>query len=425
MTQNADGAGTECILVAISGSPNSERLVRDAHRLAAADGLAWEAIHIETPEVPRGQAVEFAAADALGLAARLGATIATIPAPSVVDGILAHLQSSSARQLVLGAVASERWRWPWQRSLVERLLARDPELVIHVRARRAGPAMLPAEHGPSPRRSISLGAHLLAVGLVAATLVVAEVLKLFLGTRPLDLLFLFPVIAVAARRGLSPALLAAALSVVSYNFFLLQPELSFAPAAPQNLVMTVVLVAIAAYTSFVTNRMRGRLRLSDRSARENASIAALAQKLTRDADWEATAQTICEHVHSLLGLQTLVYREIDGELAVAGAVPPARPLDPVDQAALDWVWEHGSEAGAGTGVLSAADWQFQPLKTSLGMLAVLGIARDDGRDPVRADQRVLLLTLVAQAALAHERLRLEDKIRSELAHSEDQRTIVP
>jgi two-component system sensor histidine kinase KdpD len=45
------------------------------------------------------------------------------------------------------------------------------------------------------------------------------------------------------------------------------------------------------------------------------------------------------------------------------------------------------------------------------MLAVLGLARDDGRDPVRPDRRSLMSTLVAQAALAHERLRLEDLMR--------------
>jgi two-component system sensor histidine kinase KdpD len=62
-------------------------------------------------------------------------------------------------------------------------------------------------------------------------------------------------------------------------------------------------------------------------------------------------------------------------------------------------------------MLADANWQFQPLKTSLGTMAVLGLARDDGRDPVRADQAVLLSTLLAQAALAHERLLLEDRAR--------------
>ncbi len=66
-------------------------------------------------------------------------------------------------------------------------------------------------------------------------------------------------------------------------------------------------------------RMRGRLTLNGRSTSENASIAALAQRLTRDAHWEATALTVCEHVHGLLKAQTVVFREVAGTLAPAAA----------------------------------------------------------------------------------------------------------
>ena len=65
----------------------------------------------------------------------------------------------------------------------------------------------------------------------------------------------------------------------------------------------------------------------------------------------------------------------------------------------------------GTATLNAADWQFHPLKTALGVLAVVGLSRDDGREPVTADRAVLLSTLLGQAALAHERLKLESEVR--------------
>jgi two-component system sensor histidine kinase KdpD len=42
----------------------------------------------------------------------------------------------------------------------------------------------------------------------------------------------------------------------------------------------------------------------------------------------------------------------------------------------------------------------------------MAVARLDGRDPIRADREVLYATLVSQAALAHERLLLEDRHRT-------------
>ncbi|WP_254602616.1 sensor histidine kinase, partial [Sphingomonas bacterium] len=45
------------------------------------------------------------------------------------------------------------------------------------------------------------------------------------------------------------------------------------------------------------------------------------------------------------------------------------------------------------------------------VLAVLGIAREDGAEPVRADQLQLLVSLADQTALALERLRLEAEMR--------------
>lgn len=410
LTSETGSPMPESVLVALSGSANSESLVLAGKRIAEAYGSSWEAIHIETPDNPGAGAD---VADALRLAARNGATIATVPAATIVDGILAHLENSPARHVVLGGGGGSRARRLWGGSTFDALAARGNGLVLHVHTRDSAPSDL----GFGLSRAASLPgppplAYAYAAAFVAGTIAVAALLRLVTGPRSLDLLFLFPVIAVAAWLGLRPALLAVALSVVGYNYFLLAPAFSFDVRAPQNVVMSAVMVIAAAYTSIVTSRMRGRVRLSDRSALENASIAALAQKLTRDSDWESTALTVCEHVHSLLDVRTIVFREVGGSLKVAAAVPADPSLGPLDRAALDWVWANGEQAGAGTELLSAADWQFQPLRTSLGILAVLGLARDDGRDPVRPDRRVLLSTLVAQAALAHERLRLEDNMRA-------------
>jgi len=405
-------AHTDSLTALIVGTADSEAVIKSAAALSASLGIPWEAVYVETPDAHREGAAGVRAAEALSLAAKEGGTLATVVAATVRDGIEQHLKSAPAAHLVIGRQMSEGKYRLWPRSSLDRLATDLPGVTLHIVPEAPSTTALDDTSTALERAAVPFRAYLWATALVAATLAVAEVLRLATGTRSLDLIFLFPVIAVAARLGLQPAILAALLSVFSYNFFLLAPALSFDPRAPQNLVMAVVLLVVAIYTSTVTGKMRGRLLLSDRSARENASIAALAQRLTREADWESTALTLCEHLHGLFDVHVAIFRRLDGELTLVAATPAEVKLGPIDSAALEAAWQNGEESGAGTSSVSAADWQFQPLKTSLGTLAVLGLARDDGRDPVRSDRRVLLSTIIAQAALAHERLRLEDQMRS-------------
>ena len=99
-----------------------------------------------------------------------------------------------------------------------------------------------------------------------------------------------------------------------------------------------------------------------------------------------------------------------GALVLRAANPPEDRLGEVERAAAQWVLDRGLPAGRGSETLPAADWLFHPLKTSSGVVGVLGLARDDGRDPVRADRLQLLLSLLDQSALAVERLRLTDEM---------------
>jgi two-component system sensor histidine kinase KdpD len=140
-------------------------------------------------------------------------------------------------------------------------------------------------------------------------------------------------------------------------------------------------------------------------------VAGFAQKLTRVADWQSTAAAVCDQVANIFGLNVVLLREVEGRLKIEAGSPADVALSPVDWAAVDWAWSQGEPAGAGTNALSAINWQFQPLRTSLGVLAIVGVARDDGRDPIASEQKLMFDTLLAQAALAHERLRLEDAMR--------------
>lgn len=404
-------AGGERVLVAVSELAGADALVRVGKRLADALKAPWQAVFIETPRAAAFKDDQRrAVAQTLSLAASLGATIATVPAASVTEGLLTHIDGMRATQLVIGRSVRTAWFRLRHGSVVDRLLVASRNLAVHVIP--AGPTPPPARVPDWTSGWSGPGDYAIAALLIAATVGLGKLSEPLIGAGGIDLLFLLPVIIVASRFGFRPGIAASLLAGLAYNFFFLVPLYTFTIADPQSVLTQFVLIGIAAFSATLTDRLRARARIGTRSAEENAAIAAFGQALARVSDWERTSATVCEEMHRLLGVPIVLLNWQEGEAQVAAQCPADAPvLTPVDRAAADWAWSRGEAAGAGTGTLVAADWQFQPLKTALGVLAVVAIGRQPSGDPIGADRAMLLTTLLGQAALSHERLRLEDEVR--------------
>ena len=405
-------AGGERVLVAVSELAGAEALVRAAKRLADALKAPWQAVSIETPRSEGfSDAQRRQIADTLSLAASLGATIATIPAESVAIGLRTQIEEMRATQLVIGKSVRSWWFTLRHGSVVETMLASTDGLAIHVIP--AGTASPRQRGGVSLRADWGLAfKSATIVVLIALTAAFGKPVEPVIGVGGIDLIFLLPVIIASGRFGLWPGVTTGLLAGLTYNFLFLPPLFTFTIADPQSLLTMFVLIGIATFTANLTGRLKVRATLGVRGAQENAAVAAFGQALARVSDWEATSRTVSVEMARLLGLAVIVLDDRGGQLeCIAASTEQVPVFGPVDRAAADWCWSKGEATGAGTGTLVSSDWQFQPLKTSLGVLAVVGLSAPDGGDPVGAGRAVLLATLLGQAALAHERLKLEDQVR--------------
>ncbi|WP_414901330.1 DUF4118 domain-containing protein [Sphingomonas flavalba] len=409
----ASFAGGERVLVAISELPGADMLIRTAKRLADALRAPWTAVFVETPRAEGFTADERARlAAAFRLAGTLGATLVTVPAENVVAGLVAQIEGMRATQLVIGKSQRSWWFELRHGSVVDRLLRHSEGLAIHViPAARTGEAAHRLRGRRTPQRPGSPATYALILLLVAVATGAAALAEPLIGSGGIDLVYLVPTIGVAALYGLRVGLITSVACALAYNFFFLSPHYTFTVGDPEGLFTVVILLAVATFASKLTGQLRSRAALGVRSARENAAIAGFAQTLARVSDAGSTAAAICAEVSHLLAVNAVVLVRGEDGVRILRSNPPIERIGPVDVAAADWAFKRGEPAGRGTATLTAADWQFHPLKTSLGVLAVLGIARDDGDDPVPSDRTVLLSTLVGQAALAHERIALEDEMR--------------
>lgn len=399
----------ERIVVAVSELPVAAELVRAGKRLADALKAPWTAVHIETrrsrslTDDDRKQL-----SDTLALASRLGASTATVPAASVVEGLQSFARDARATQIVIGKSARPWWFEMRHGSIVDQLVRTIDDVAVHVlpgepdaQAARRRALAVPGRWGKTSDYIWSLA---MVVAMTALGRLLIEVIDL----GNISLLYLIPVMFAAATFGVRAGLFAGLAASLAYNFFFLPPTGTLTVNNPENVISILVLLGVAVVTSQFAARVRAQADLAQSSARQNAALASFSRQLTAAPDRDALMQAICAEVGRLLDVRTvLLLPSADGPI-LSAAVPPEDRLEQIERAAAQWAMDNEQPAGRGSSTLTASDWLFHPLRTTRGVLGVLGLTRDDAREPVRSDQVPLLMSLLDQASIALDRMELEE-----------------
>jgi two-component system sensor histidine kinase KdpD len=411
-------AGSERVIVAVSELEGAETLVRAAKRIADALHAPWTGVHIETARSAKfSEAEQRRLAATLHLVTQLGGMVATVPAPSVVDGLKAFAVDARATQLVVGKSTRSRWFEFRHGSVVDRLVRETPSIAVHVLPLEVKPAAQSRFRWNWP--ALRLGrAYPAVVVMVAAVTAVGSQLFHVLALGNVAMLYLLPVMVASTRFGLWPGVFAGLLSSLAYNFFFLPPVGSLSVNNPENVVTLLVLLGVGIVTSHLASRARTQADQAGINARQNAAIAGFARLLTSATQADELGQAICAEISRLFGVRSVFLLPSSGGPRLVAANPPEDRLAAIEMAAAQWSMDRGLPAGRGSDTLTASDWLFHPLKSSDETLAVIGVARDDGSGPVRSDQLPLLMSLIDQASLVLERLQLEREM-SDLSQLKD------
>jgi len=214
------------LLAAIGPGPNSEQLVRHTRRLATSLNASWVALHVETSRTLNEQE-QLRLNQSLALAQELGAEVVTTTDDDLVAGILRVASQENVTLINVGKPLGGPWWKTWQRELMLRRLIRlsgqtDVQIVLANRQERAKAAR--------PERQLRVKAvmqYFLALAVVGGVTDLAFLFDADIGPHAVALVFLLAVVVLAVFVRAGPALFAAALSALSWDFFFLNPRFAF------------------------------------------------------------------------------------------------------------------------------------------------------------------------------------------------------
>lgn len=406
----------ERILVCVNESPAAREAIRVAKRSADRARVDWIALNVAST---RSETMPDTDKDRLSatlrLAERLGAELATLETErDVAEAILVLARDRNVQRIVIGR--------PRRRALWSRLTSED---VARDLIRLAGSFEVTIASEPeekSARRALRLppltgepmawGEAILAT--CAASLCAWAADTLF-PVASLALFFMTAVIVVASRRGMGPSALTSVLGFLSYDFFFVDPRLTFTITDRSELLTLTLFLAASLVTGNLAARLRARIEAQAAISDRTNKLYDFSRRVAASATADDMIWASVSHVATTLRCESVLLVPRGADLQVVGGFPPEDRLEVRDQSAAQFAWDKGEAAGRGSNTLPTARWFFLPLIAGERRLGVLGIAYEDDRQLARTDRR-LLDALIDQIALALERLRLtEDLAATQLA----------
>ncbi|WP_260927609.1 DUF4118 domain-containing protein [Novosphingobium sp. 9] len=415
-TAHAKPGAPAHILVAVGENANARDLVRVAHRMADAMQASWSAVHVETPQAARFSVAERERVSAaLHLATTLGGHVATLPASSVFDGLRRRVSTTHATQLILARSPRSWWRRLRRDTIVDRLLREAPDITLHVVPAASEPKQTPLHRMPQDMPSARWQGYALSLGLVLAVTLIGWGILSTGNIADLGLLYLLPVMVAATRYGLQVGITTSLASSLIYNFFFLPPTRTFTIEDPRNLLTVLILLAVAVVISQMAARVRDHALQAQGSAAQNSTLAGFAGQLAAIVRIEELATLLCTEIAALLDADTIF---LMADETGAGAQPFSRRwswptgarLELLDLIAAEWAYQHRLPTGRSSDTVTSSEWLFHAVGSGERPIGVFGIARRDAALPIRADHLPLLHSLLDQAALALERIVLEEEM---------------
>ena len=395
------------LLVAVSASPSSEKLIRWARRAAATMDASWLAACVETPR-PLTPLDEVRLGLNLALARQLGAEVVMTESAEVGPSLLQIARQHNVSQIIVGKPGP---RNPWtffRKSPVNWLVENSGDIDVHM-VRAEDPVSPQGRRNEGHPTKIRWNEYAASAGVAAALTVVGLALESITGYWAIALIYLLGVILAATKLSRRPTLFLAGLSALLWDFLFIPPRFTLYVREVRDFMMLAMYFIVAVVVGHLTSRLREREETERRGQARSFALYRLTRALASSDSPQQTVTAAIAQIKETFGLPAaLLIRDESG--AFTGRTHPASTLTlcEKDESVAAWSFQKRQAAGRYTDTLPDSEALHLPLlagDTAVGVLAVKLEA------PMPFPQRELLEAFASQIAVSLERDRLVQATR--------------
>jgi two-component system sensor histidine kinase KdpD len=362
------------LLVAVSHTQQSAKLLRWAKNLSYTMGADLQAVYVETSYKPDAAESEQLNKN-INLARQLGVKFRLITSSDMVKAIVDFAQKENITHIIIGK--------PRVRNLltllrlgnfVNRLIRYSGNIDVYILGSDIQTKDRYKEKVSLPSFTSNLRQYFTASIFVTLTAIICFLIKDFIGYQVVSFALLFVVSTLAFFYGTGPILLSATLSAMIWDFFFIPPPYTFHVDKPEDMLMLIMFFIIALLSGVLTSRIRRQqMKIRIREERTNA-LYQLTRELSTATGIEEVITIAKNDIKKYFNLNSLILLKSDSnELEFTKNKNENFTLSKNDMSVASWTFQHSSKAGKYTDTLPSSNYTFYPLKGNQMNLGVIAI----------------------------------------------------
>jgi len=397
----------ERLMVAVSPARFSERLIRWTRRMAYNLEASWLAVYVDTARQLNPSEKDGLARN-LAMARKLGAEVVIASGENIATALIDLARQRNITQIVIGKPLRSRWDEFLTGSLVDRVIRSSGSIDVYVVTGDE-----PAQPGQTSQARLVLQTHsnwrhyAYSLAIVTAISLVDYFALAGIGYQAIGLIELFAVLLIAVLLGRGPALLAATLSALSWNYFFIEPRFTFAIYRTQDVILFFLYFGIAAVAGTLTARLREQEKRARTNAERTMALYTLTHELAQALNMDDILKTALSQMSIIFDADIAIILAQEGKLNPAAHPLSTLQLNEKEYSVAAWVFENGKPAGRFTDTLPMATAYYTPLLTPNRTVGVVGLTPHQV-SRFSAEQEILLETFIGQVALMIERELLDE-----------------
>jgi two-component system, OmpR family, sensor histidine kinase KdpD len=420
------------LLACIGPTEGAEHVVRSAARLASQLNTTWHALYVETPRLQRLPAPERERIlNVLKLAETLGATTSVATGEHIAHAVAEYARANNLAKIIIGrrehksVLTMFAWSSPSDELAT---LAPEADVVIVAPPPRSCSERLPgtralisAAEDEDRGQTKKLRYVWTTLISIAVTLIATPLLDYF-DLANIVMLFLLNVVVVAVRFGRGPAILAAFLSVASFDFFFVPPRFSFDVSDVQYLLTFAVMLAVALIIGQITAGLRFQARIAHHREERARSLFLFAKTLSGVLQSSEVIEKSVEVLEpTFKSTVRLILPDRNDRLDRGAQAESQRDGNEIDMAIAQWAFDKGLAAGLATDTLPSHPYRYIPLKAPMRIRGVLAIKPQSPRWLLIPEQQRQIETFTNLIAIALERVHYVDVAQETILKMESER----